>query len=381
MFSFLNTFIQKSRKMFLIWWIWILFLILPLVKYSAVPQGYEISKFIFWQIWWLAYLLWFLLTGEWRNLLSIKSPAVKMGWIFILIMLFTSFQGKEVSLLGSVFRKQGWFFFFQLWIFFLGLRGNKKELFPLSFQGLGLSTVILVGIGIWERFVGWARVGGSFGEPNAFGGYLVLVFPLLLNKRWWFAGILALIGVYLTESRSAAVALGVAIAVSLIGRVKSHKITIIQTAVFGLIIISTIFFTYNWRGLRISLQDNRLGIWKMAVNAIIARPLSGYGVDNIEGVLNNFVSGKELGMKGLVIDRAHSLFLDLWLWSGVFGVISFIGFLGGIIWEYIKSGKNKDWNLIASIFSFLVFSSFNPISISIWVLFYWVLAMVSKTEK
>ncbi len=303
-----------------------------------------------------------------------------MGWLFILILGITAFAGGKVSFLGSVFRKQGWIFFFQLWIFFLGVRGKKKELFSLSIQGLGLSTIILAGMAIWERFVGWARVGGSFGEPNALGGYLVIIFPLLLNKKWWFSGILAIIGIYLTESRSAVVALAVTAIVILIRKIKSLKKSMIQMIFCALIIIGAFFFTWNWKDLRISYQDNRLGIWKMSINAILAHPLTGYGADNVEGVLNNFTTEEELGMKGLIVDRAHSLFLDLWLWSGILGVISFVGFASGIVWEYIRKDKDKSWIFIASSAGFFAFSAFNPVSIPMWILFYWVLAMMSKIE-
>ncbi len=378
MYPLLKTQFQKSSKYFFRWWIQILFFGLPLVWFSESPQGYEIVKFIFWEIWWSGYLFWLVSSGELKNLWKRSHIGIIFGWIFVFILGITSLQGGRTSLLGSIFRKQGWIFFFQLWIFFLGLRGKRKELFSLSIQGLGLSTLILAGIGIWEKFIGWARVGGSFGEPNALGGYLAVIFPLLLNNKWWLGGILAVVGVYLTESRSTAAALAVIATVILIGKIKSLKISMIQTGFITGIIISTFFFIWNWKDLRISYQDNRLGIWKMSISAILARPFTGYGVDNIEGILNNFAVGEELGMKGLIVDRAHSLFLDLWLWSGVLGVIGFVGFVGGIIWEYIKKDRDKNWVFIASIAGFFVFSAFNPVSIPMWILFYWELAMIAK---
>lgn len=371
----------KSSNVFLKWWMILLFLTSPFIKYSDTPQGYEIAKFIFWEVWWLGFVVWLIFSKRFVSLFDVKTKTVKIGWLFIIILGLTAFQGGETSFLGSLFRKQGWIFFFQLWIFYLGLRGIKLSMFQGSIAAMGIGAILLVLMAIYERLSGWDRVSASFGEPNVLGGYLALVLPLLVSRYSWLFGIWLGLGVWLTKSTSAIVAILTSAVIYLESNSWLIKKRLLKNLAILAAIIITIILVLHRNEIRFSPVDNRLEVWKFAIRAILSRPFTGYGVDNIEGVLTKFVTNREIALSGLVVDRAHSLILDLWLWSGILGVLSFICWIVSIVWRYIKRNKLKDWSLLAAIGGFIVFTAFNPASIVMWILLYWVLAMMDREEQ
>jgi O-antigen ligase len=244
---------------------------------------------------------------------------------------------------------------------------------------MGLSVIFLLSAGLWERFSGWARVGESFGEPNALGGFFVMVFPFLLRFGWWWSSLFILFGIWLTQSRSALLAFGVEIIFYFKNLSYLRKSNLAK--IFGVTICSGIIFLWlSWGRLRVSFEDNRVGLWRMGVKAALARPFLGYGADNIKGVLVKYAESSEIGMKGLNVDRAHSLALDLLLWSGVFGLICFSGLVLGMVLENLKNRERKDWNLMAVIAGFLTFSLFNPLNIMMWIIFYFTLGMLGDEK-
>lgn len=366
---------RKSSDKFMSWWLGLLFIGLPLVNYSQVPQGYEIAKFIFWEAWWVGFVIWIIASGRLTALFSINTITLKLGWLFVIVLGLTAIQGGVISLFGSVFRKQGWVFFFQLWIFYLGLRSFDKETIRRSLWGLKLSVIILVSIGIIESLSGWNRISSTFGEPNAFAGYLALILPLILDRSWWWVGIWIVVGIILSGSRAAVLAIAGESTIFIIGVQQNIKIKLLFISI-GLLVVVLTFLFFNSKNIRVSTVDNRFEIWQLSVKAIVARPFWGYGVDNIEGVLNKFVTNKDMGSAALVVDRSHSLILDLLLWSGIVGLLSFAGWSGSVILGYVKNIKTGNLYLISCVIGFLVFTAFNPASITMWVVFFGLLSMM-----
>lgn len=363
-----------SRSNFMGIWVALLLILLPIVNYPFVPQGYEIAKFIFWEIWWVGLVSLIIIGNKYAKLLSFDKTNIKLGWLFIIILGVTAIAGGEISILGSVFRKQGWIFFFQLWVFYLVMRKIDKISIKKSLYGLRYGILFTVIVSFIQLFSGWARTGSTFGEPNSFGGYLAISIPLIIDKYYWWLGIWAAVGILLAQSRSAIVSI-LAGGGFMIFRLKQK----INKILFGLIISSLFWGTvylFSLGNLRVSSVDNRFQIWQLAIRAILANPILGYGADNIQGVLNKFITPDNLGSSGLVIDRSHFLLLDIWLWSGILGVLSFAGWIVYSIWFNIND-KEKT-SLIAAILIFLVFTAFNPPSITMWVLFYFAMAILDN---
>ena len=112
----------------------------------------------------------------------------------------------------------------------------------------------------------------------------------------------------------------------------------------------------------LSIFENREVIWKHAINLIKERPILGYGAETNEIVFDKAFYESGFPLSNLIIDRAHNLFLDVTLWSGIVGLIFFIGFL-------IESFKNLEIDRRKLFLSFLIYSMFQPISVAHWILF------------
>jgi len=77
---------------------------------------------------------------------------------------------------------------------------------------------------------------------------------------------------------------------------------------------------------------------------------------------NNYLA-RGFSLSGLIIDRAHNIFLDVSMWSGITGLILFTGFLV----TFFKSLGDKYKKL--AFLSFIVYAFFQPLSIVHWLFF------------
>jgi len=189
------------------------------------------------------------------------------------------------------------------------------------------------------------RTISTFGQPNFLASWLLLIIPLsfylvYINKKFlgkfFYSLILAvqLICLFFTSSRGGIIAFGLTALVFIIYLLvfaqtkKLYKtiatICLLLTAVGSLVGLNFLL-PGRFNGL-FDLQNGsmaaRLNFYQAAEDAIIKKPLFGYGMENSGEILINYYL-PEWGIHGDVgatTDRAHNLILDILLSGGFFAL-------------------------------------------------------------
>lgn len=289
----------------------------------------------------------------------------------------------RISLLGSPNRLQGFITFFSgvllffLTSFWIQIYPQFKKYICYSLVSSGFfislfaifqffSLVVLKNQDI-PHFGG--RVVSTFGNPDFLGGFLALLFPLVLflnNKKSSFQiqmqrkikMILFLLfstAVLISQSRSAI--LGILVSLFIFSYIVLENKKVWKRIVPSGILLCFIL-ALNFIPQRVSIWDSRLLIWQEAVKAFFKNPLAGYGQENFELIFpKNY---------HFHVDATHNIFLEFMIAGGAVSLILFLAFLAILF----KKGKG-DTRLMLIVF--LITASFNPISISQWMVF-WVIA-------
>lgn len=247
------------------------------------------------------------------------------------------------------------------------------------------------------------RTFSSFGQPNFLASWLLFVIPssfylFFSTRRHWikFLYFLAftaqLICLFLTGSRGGLIALllaGGAVLAWLFFLMAWPKRKKILASIFflALAIISLAGLDYLSHGrVRDLAQFNmgsfgaRVNLYHSAVEAISSRPFFGYGIDASREVFIKYYE-PDWGIYGQVsqsADRAHNLFLDILLASGIFGLILYVilyGHFFKIIQANIKDSRQRflslslGFGLIAYLFSLLFSFTIVAGEIYVWLFF------------
>jgi len=245
------------------------------------------------------------------------------------------------------------------------------------------------------------RTISSLGQPNFLASWLLLVIPLTIYLFWrsrgliWrFVYFLALIiqGLcfFWTGSRGGAVAIimtafGLLIYFLLSSRWSIRK-KIFLIVIFVLISLSTIFILDIFSHGRIrelaridyGSLGARVNLYTAALESLPGHLWLGYGLENIE---NTFITHYTpdwaiYGTIGQSGDRAHNLILDIWLTTGIFGlliVFLFYGFFFKLARKNLVDHKNPALVLalaggvLAYLFSLLFSFSIPTGEIYLWL--------------
>jgi putative inorganic carbon (HCO3(-)) transporter len=202
-----------------------------------------------------------------------------------------------------------------------------------------------------------------FVTPNALGGYLALVLPLVLvNKTWFILPIF--FALLLTKSLGALFALFCASVIYFFLQDKLKKINILFLA--GLLVLIAVIFilrsvTPNQHTLPVFSSIMRLNYWQGTWEIIKAYPFLGVGPGNFNLMMSRY---------------AHNSYLQIWAEMGILGLISFIWIIAGIFKVCFRSLKNSFHKvritvlLTASavflIHNFFDFTFFLPETVYIW---------------
>lgn len=193
------------------------------------------------------------------------------------------------------------------------------------------------------------RTFSTFGQPNFLASWLLLVIPLsaylfyknkktLLRFFYFLVFFAQLACLFFTSSRGGLLAFGFVCLLFIVYLIfftklkKTYKIFICSS--FSVVLISG-FVAVNILspGRFSSLLDiksgslaARINFYSAAYDAIIKKPIFGYGLDNGGEVFISYYQ-PDWGIYGDVsatTDRAHNIFLDIVLASGLFGLTFFI---------------------------------------------------------
>ena len=316
---------------------------------------YEAPKIFFFFVGAIVFIL-FLITEILINHVVIKFDLQdRIFLIWLLILLIASFLGVHPldSIIGGSYRHQGVIFFVGLWLLYKSLQQFTKEQRKYFGKGIAIAVILESLIVIAQYLFNqtyFGRTLGTLGEANAVSGFLVIgIFLVYENfpRVWLF---LTLTAILVTQSRSGILSLAPNL-------LRLKKIFWLPLFVISIVIIS--FLTFD-KGK--SYFENRPMLWRQAYLQIIKKPILGYGAESGEYVYEKAFRENNTPLEHFVIDRAHNLFLDILIWSGIPGLIMFVW------WLYTTFINLDSLNKKLAFSSFLIFSMFQPLGVTHWVL-------------
>jgi len=347
---------------------------------------------------------------EW-NLIKLAS------FLFILTLFLSSGLGINFksSFLGVEPYYQGLIVYAYLFVFSLIVSNLSINLKSYSVVLVGSGVVVaLVALQDWFLKNIWGveipnyagRVVSTFGQPNFYSGFLLLTLPFsyfLLktqDKRMqflgWGSGLISMLGILVSYSRSAIILALILLILALVDQLKIKKMAVVILLIVVLASILSINFSsgFIWKEFLKPLQtqnpdltqesvESRVYIWPQAVRVGLEKPLFGYGLENISFSFSNYfeknkhpifeenlnISPVLISLKDLSLDRTHNYILDLFLFSGVFGVIAYL------ILIILLFKKVKQKTLLIGLITYLIWVQFQNQSL-VHLLYFWFLVGV-----
>lgn len=386
--------------------------LLPLIG-AVNGFGYELSKVIFFIF--SVTTLGFLWIVASKNNLNIKRSSIsKAALVFLLVLLITSLTGIDLksSLLGNQPYFQGLILYSYLCLFYLLTKTHEIKLKYWA-RILTLSSFLVSLLAIkdyiyisFDRVLPTyaGRVVATFGQPNFYSGFILLTLPFLyfLVKEKYLSWILALgvalvdlFAIWISGSKTAIfMSLGL-IVFWLLKSVKFNKVILVECLIFAFIFSIGIVereitkpISTNNPDLITAGVEKRVYIWPVARELILQKPLTGYGLENIAPVFSGYFEKNKhalfeenlkvqpymFGLKDLNLDRSHNYILDLLLFSGILGLLGWLGLVIMLFKKLIHLSYGRSINvLVVSLITYLVWIQFQNQSV-VHLLYFWLIA-------
>ena len=299
-------------------------------------------------------------------------PALTLGGAAVLATLAS--VNPRTSLWGSYERQQGLLTrlaYLGLFLFMAAnLRGRAQVRRLLATIAWGSTPAVVYGllqaVGIdpldWRTDAA-SPVLSTVGRANFMGSYLVLVIPLtigrtvLTRRRWPYALLIAgqVVCLALTQARGAWIGLIAAVLAGLCAwalATRDRRPALVALLILGL--LAALVILLNWpdgplaalehlpgldRIATLAQTDRgssaaRLTIWRATLRLATARPWLGYGPETMRAVFARVFPPQLVYYQGrhTTVDRAHNLWLDLGMSSGLAGIVAFVALLAGFVW-------------------------------------------------
>jgi putative inorganic carbon (HCO3(-)) transporter len=246
----------------------------------------------------------------------------------------------------------------------------------------GSSPVVLYGLAqaVGADLLDWrtdaaSPVLSTIGRANFLGSYLVIVIPLtvgrtmLARRRWSY--VLLLIGqatcLTLTQARGAWIGLGTAVVAGLLAWALATRDRRPALIALLLLILAAAFVMLlnlpegpltalaHIPGLdRVAALVHtgegstaaRLTVWRTTLPLIAARPWLGYGPETMRPVFARVFPPQLVYYQGrhTHVDRAHNLWLDLGMSSGLVGIVAFVALIAGfsrLAWRGLRNDRDR----------------------------------------
>jgi len=304
-------------------------------------------------------------TGEWL-----------LGWIGILGIASLIGIHPIDSFIGGSYRHQGILFFFTLLLILETVRqfSLKHREYVLSLLGFGV--LIESVLTLEQKILAWSvRPLGTFGEPNALGGYLavgllwILLWPRIPNWMRIIFYIISGAAIVATESRSALIcAVIVMLGFGVRSLMEKRKHTLVVVGMILIFVAIAIAGLMQYRSITLSrppsIYENRLLYWRVGLGEFLKRPILGYGAETEEVIYDNAMKLEHVNLVNFMIDRSHNVFLDVALWSGSIGLLLFIGWTLSIFYGI---SKKRDQRRNAAFIAWVIFACVQPLGVVHWV--------------
>lgn len=310
--------------------IWFLGILLTaLIVIPNMQLGFEVGK-----VYWIWTLVEIGLVHRvfFQKLSSLPSLLIVSTLLWVGVFLLSSQLNLGNAFWGGWWRRQGFWTMLHLvglW-YLVGTSGLSKKFILHSMQ-----VVILVVAAV--GFLSGGRSSGSLWEANSLGLLMAIgtIASISLRKK---TGIITALSLVFSQSRAAIMGLLVLL---------FNKKGWILTIVIGLLIFG---FTLVRGG------NERLFIWKETLGIWQHKPWLGIGLDNFQ-----------LTYAGVFYDQPHNLILWILACTGSLGLGSFVGWLY-LIWQKIT---DNTWKKL--LLAMVIYSMFQPFSITVWTYFFIIL--------
>lgn len=375
----------------------------PLIFFPFTYLSFELPKVLAFYFFSALMLAGLILTKPYSiKLNSVHSLAI----LFIIWLILASIIGIdfEHSFWGNYFRRQGiisWICYLIVFIASgIAFQSEHRKIqasWAVVASALAVSILALVQfislyfLGNLDQLLYSGRVISTFGQPNFLASFLVMSLPFFWYlqltskgiKKYLtiLAGSLVILATILTFSRSSWLALLLLIIIwglyhwrmflgLLIGLILLYALL---ANLFPLLVFR------EWSRFQVDLgalwsAENRTLIAERSQELIGKRPLFGYGAENFILSFPQVVRGDDLGLKDIVVDSAHNLFLDIAVETGLVGLIIFILLLTAVFIKGLKSLGHQKSNftaiLLVVIIVFLTSHQFSVLSLVPLLLFF-----------
>ncbi len=210
---------------------------------------------------------------------------------------------------------------------------------------LAVFDSILAWLATWQPSIAGARL-----DSNSLGGVIAAYLPLQLAALWrargsgrtWIGIMLigfSLLGLALSESRGAWVALGVIVWLGalwwMVGQLANKNrriIWLVLVAVIAIVAAGVLALTPLGATL-MGARNDRVEVWRNSFDLASDYPFTGLGLGGFEMAYSSYVLLVHVGHTL----HAHNLFLDIWLEQGLLGWVAFAGILVAGILNSSKS--------------------------------------------
>ncbi|OGE66550.1 hypothetical protein A3H85_03380 [Candidatus Daviesbacteria bacterium RIFCSPLOWO2_02_FULL_40_8] len=335
------------------------------------------------------------------------SRVSAISLLFLLSLSLSSILGVKPpsSIMGEAPYYQGLIFYIYLFVFSLlvGISGIsiRQWVVVLSLSSLLVSVFSIKDYLLLHLFQIYTptyadRVVSTFGQPNFYAGFILLTLPLtsylfksprnFIRLLGYLSLILGSLAIIASESRVTSGLLLIFLLTWLI--IRAPKIVGLTLAFF----LGFISATYFWINLSTQGWDQTWLIRNAPERRLLFMPtllevskkslLVGYGLENIgvayqrhfqEMNFNTLNDPLAHALKNLQVDRSHSYLLDILLFSGILGLVSYLGLVVILIFK-----TKSQLPLLSSLMIYLIWTQLHNQSVVHLIYFWWLVGVVSQ---
>lgn len=332
------------------WWLFGGLAVLPFVYWPQALVPYEIPRVIFF-VWWVRVLAVLLLAGSLTRQLRfnrIDRMLVMLVLGYAVFAMVASIMGLDVykSVVGNFYRADGLVTLFHLIAFGLIVGLVEVKAFEEKFSWVVSITTVMLScwVVVYAFLYNWlgkesvsiwgGPIGVSFGQPNFLAGYLLATLPVVAyrwqksndvwSRFWIFGMVLVQVALYATQARAAMIGIGIFwLGFLYLSRIRRVSLKVILIGLF--IWVAGMGF-WGWYESQSALQASFESRWRIVNKlwlGILERPWLGYGVANIDYAFDA-QSWPVIVMHDVKVDKAHNVFLEVLVASGIVGLVVFL---------------------------------------------------------
>lgn len=312
-------------------------ILIALIPLIVVDYRFEVPKVFAFLT--LGIILLFNLIINFKKITFVRKDYYYLLWLLSLLVSGLFSIDPKVAILGGSYRHQGLIFFVGLYLLI-----KYIEILTLK-QKENLYKYVGIVVLIESLLVIFGFKLGTIGEINAVAGFLAIgaYFVKMSFPKLFLA--FPLFGILINFSKSAILAL------------TPYFFKKLNILIFIPVLLIFLIKPID----NSSLVENREVIWSQSFNVISEKLFLGYGAESNERLFDKKFKELNINLENIIIDRAHNLFLDITIWSGIIGLFFFVMFL-------FESYKNMNIERRQVLFSFLIYSMFQPLSVVHWIL-------------